>query len=142
MAAGEASVSQSSDVVFFPPRRNGASQEQMCDFEMVGMWDSRVPQDHHDLHSLLGWKDMHFLSLIKSEPNGLLQKGCWNFKVLEVVSSYVERTTIDLRMVLLTFPLVRSFKCHSKVAQPIVIIFLRQHMWSTQCIFRDFASYE
>ena len=45
--------------LFFPPRRGGASHEQMCDFGIMGMWYSRVPQNHHDLHPLLGWKDMH-----------------------------------------------------------------------------------
>ena len=27
----------------------------------MGMWYSRVPKNHHDLHPLLGWKDMHIL---------------------------------------------------------------------------------
>ena len=50
-----------SDVLFFPPRRGGARHEQTCDFGIMGMWYSRVPQNHHDLHPLLGWKDMHIL---------------------------------------------------------------------------------
>ena len=50
-----------SDVLFVPPRRGGASHEQMCDLGIMGMWHSRVPQNHHDLHHLLGWKYVHIL---------------------------------------------------------------------------------
>ena len=52
---------QRSDVLLFPPRRGGASHEQVWDFGILGMWYSRVPQNHHDLHPLLGWKDLHVL---------------------------------------------------------------------------------
>ena len=48
-------------VFFFPPRRGGASHVQMGDFGIMEMWYSRVPQNHHDLQPLLGWKDMHIL---------------------------------------------------------------------------------
>ena len=45
-----------SDVLFLSPRRCGASREQMRDFGVMGMWYSRVRQNHNDLHLLLGWK--------------------------------------------------------------------------------------
>ena len=37
---------------FCSPRRGGASHEQICDFGIMGMWYSRVPQNHHDLQPL------------------------------------------------------------------------------------------
>ena len=52
------------DVLFFPPRRGGASHEQMCDFGIVEMRHSGLPQNHHDLYPLLWWKDMHIISII------------------------------------------------------------------------------
>ena len=36
----------------------------MCDFGIMGMWHSRVPHNHHDLHPLLGWKDTHILYVV------------------------------------------------------------------------------
>ena len=43
----------------FRPGGVGQVSEQMCDFEIMGRWYSRVPQNHHGLHRLLGRKDMH-----------------------------------------------------------------------------------
>ena len=40
--------------VLCTPRRGGASHEQLCDFGIMGMWYSRVPQNHHNLHPFLG----------------------------------------------------------------------------------------
>ena len=40
------------------PSMVGASHEQICDFGIMGLWHSRVPQDHHDLHPP-SWVDTH-----------------------------------------------------------------------------------
>ena len=48
-----------SDVFLFPPRRGGASHEQMCDLGIIhgNVVLTSTQQKKHDLHPLLGWKD-------------------------------------------------------------------------------------
>ena len=60
-------------------RRGGASHEQICDSGLLGMWYSRVPRNHHDLHHLPGWRYMYVLESPASrwglDKWGVSQKG-------------------------------------------------------------------
>ena len=54
------------------PGRGGASREQISHLGITGMWYSRVPQDHHDLHPP-SWVDI-YMRILCARPRSRAAK--------------------------------------------------------------------